>query len=113
MPCADAARAAQVELVHREGEHVGRARLVHPPDVQLLHLLDVDEQQRQLGERAHAEPVEHVARDAHERLLVDLDAALVGDLDAHRDRAGRRRAGPRARRRALRPRVASSASYCA
>jgi hypothetical protein len=48
---AHTARAAQVELVHREGQHVGRPRLVHPADVQLLHLLDVDEQQRQLGQR--------------------------------------------------------------
>jgi hypothetical protein len=105
-----APRAAQVELVHGEGHDVGGARLVHVLHVQPLHLLDVLERDGQLGQRRDAHAVEHVPRDVDQRALVDLGAALVEHLDAHRDRrlSSRRpgaRCGPRPR--------SLSASYCA
>ena len=60
------------QLVHREGEHVGGARLVHPLHVQVGHDVGVDEDDRQLGLRVHAHGVEHVAAERGELRLVDL-----------------------------------------
>ena len=74
------------QLVHRERQHVGGPGLVHPPHVQVGHRGLVDEHDRQLGLRMDAQPVEHEARPASERVDVDLDVGLVDDLDAHRPR---------------------------
>ena len=60
--------ARRTQLVHREGQHVGRARLVHPLDVQLLHRVGVDEQHRQLGLRVDAHPVEHEPGERDQRV---------------------------------------------
>ena len=88
-----AARLGRPELVHREREHIGRAFLAHPPDVQLGHGRLVDEQHGQLGQRVHPHLVENVPGQPGESCLVDLDSRLVGYLDAHagsrKDRPGR------------------------
>ena len=72
-----------VQLVHREGEHVGRALLAHPPLVQAAHVVDVDAQHRQLGHRVDLHLAEHEPADAGQLGLVDRDLRLVGDLDGH------------------------------
>ena len=85
------------QLVHREGEHVGRARLAHPPLVQLGHVSPSTQQHRQLGQRVDPHLVEHVPGDRGQRRLVDVDPGLVGDLDGHGQlpwRRGRRRPAP-------------------
>jgi len=46
------------ELIHREGQHVGRSRLTHPPLVQFCHGALVDEQHRELGQRVNPQLVE-------------------------------------------------------
>ena len=100
--------AGGVQLVHGEGQDVGRALLPHPALVQRAHVLDVDAQHRQLGHRVDLHLAEHEPADAGELGLVDGDLGLVGHLDGHagqlpcRRAAGRpdRRAGRRARRAA-------------
>ena len=52
--------ATVVQLVHREGEYVGRSRLVHEVLVQRRHRRYVDQPDRQLHQRVHAHLVEHV-----------------------------------------------------
>ena len=74
---------ARAQLVHREAQHVGRARLVHPLHVQLLHRALVDEHDRELGVGVHVHRVERVHREPLQGGLVDLDGRLVVDLDAH------------------------------
>jgi hypothetical protein len=74
---------AGAQLVHREGEDVGRARLTHPLLVQHRHRLLVDDQDGQLGERVDAHPLQHVPGQRDDKPLVDLDAGLVVYLDAH------------------------------
>src|SRR5690606_28026994 len=69
---------------HREGQHVGGSRLVHPLDVQVRHDGGVDEDDRQLRLRVHPQRVEHEAAEGGELRLVDLEPGLVVDLDAHR-----------------------------
>jgi hypothetical protein len=76
------------QLVHGEGQDVGRARLPHPALVQLGHGLLVHQQDGQLRERMNAHLVEDVARDRHQGDLVGPDARLVGDINAHPNRAG-------------------------
>ena len=82
---------AGAQLVHREGQHVGGALLLHPllvelGDGRLVHELDA-----QLGLRVHAHLVHHEARQPGQLGYVELGTRLVEDLDAH---AGPRR-GPR------------------
>ena len=50
---------AGTQLVHREGEHVGRALLLHPLLVELGDGRLVDGLDAQLGERVDAHPVHH------------------------------------------------------
>ena len=52
---------AGAQLVHREGEHVGRALLLHPLLVELGDGRLVDGLDAQLGQRVHAHPVHHEA----------------------------------------------------
>ena len=73
-----------VQLVHREREDVRRAGLVHEVHVQRRHRVDVDEPDRQLDQRVDPHVVEHEPREPLEFDDVDVDARLVGDLDAHR-----------------------------
>ena len=47
------------QLVHREGQHVGRPLLVHPLLVELGDGGLVDQLDAQLGQRVHAHPVHH------------------------------------------------------
>ena len=47
------------QLVHREGEDVGRALLLHPLLVEGGDGLLVDRLDAQLGQRVHAHPVHH------------------------------------------------------
>src|SRR6185312_17203996 len=68
-------------LVHREGEHVGRAVPTHPAVVQLGHVVDVDKQHGELGEGVDPHLVEGVPGDGEHGVGVDLDTGLVGDLD--------------------------------
>ncbi len=63
--------------------HVGGPRQVHPLDVQLLHGVGVHDDHRQLGQRVDAHPLERVAGDVEDRLLVDLPSGLVVDVDRH------------------------------
>ena len=58
------------QLVHREGQDVGGPGLVHPPDVEVLHGLEVDEQHGQLGQGVDPHAVEGEAGDVGERGLV-------------------------------------------
>jgi hypothetical protein len=90
--------ARDVDLVHREGQHVGGAGLVHPLDVQGLHGRHVDQQHRQLGERAHAHGGEDERGQPGQLCLVDLDPGLVGDLDGHAYSSGLVRATGRGTR---------------
>ena len=62
---------ARAQLVHREAQHVGRAGLVHPLHVQLLHGGLVDQHDRELGVGVHVQVVERVDREAQQRRLVD------------------------------------------
>src|SRR2546429_202752 len=79
-----AARAVgDAALVHREREHVGRPVRAHPTVVELGHVLGVDEEYGQLGERVHAHLVEGVPGDGQDRVGVDLGTRLVGDFDGH------------------------------
>src|SRR5215207_8870681 len=80
----DTRAAVDLQLVHGEGEHIGRAGLAHPAVVQLGHVLGVDQQQRQLGHRVDAHLVERVPGDRQDLRLVDGEAGLVRDLDRHR-----------------------------
>src|SRR6478609_8107051 len=79
---------ARPQLVHREGEHVGRAVLVHPALVQLGDGVLVDRSHAQLGQRMHAHAVHHEPSQALGAELVDLDPGLVLHLDGH-DRRSR------------------------
>src|SRR5690625_2191141 len=90
-------RDAGAQLVHREGQDVGGARLVHPLLVELAHDVGRDEEDRQLGLRVDVELFEDVAGQRRELLLGDLVPGLVGDLDAH-DRPPRRCAARRSAR---------------
>ena len=47
------------QLVHREGEHVGRPLALHPLLVELGHGVLVDGLDAQLGERVDPHPVQH------------------------------------------------------
>jgi hypothetical protein len=51
--------------------------------VELGHVVDVDEQDGQLGEWVDAHLVEGVPGHREDRVGVDLDSGLVGDLDGH------------------------------
>ena len=77
------ARLRWPQLVHREGQHVGRAWLAHPALVQLGHGALVDQQHGQFGERVNAHLVEREPGHRGEPGLVHVDAGLVGDIDAH------------------------------
>ena len=77
---------AGAQLVHREAEHVGRARLVHPLHVQLLHRGLVDEEDRDVRIRMHVQQVEPEGHEPLHDGLVDGHARLVVHLDAHRCR---------------------------
>ena len=72
------------QLVHREGQHVGGALLLHPLLVELGDGGLVDGLDAQLGQRVDPHPVHHEARQPRQRGDVDVDAGLVEDLDAHR-----------------------------
>src|SRR5690606_22333702 len=72
-----------VHLVHGEGHDVGRTGQVHPPLVEVLHDVEGHQQHRQFGERAHLHLVQREPGGRDDRLLVDADPGLVGDLDAH------------------------------
>ena len=72
-----------VELVHRKAHHVGRARFVHPLQMQVRHCLDVHQQHRQLGERIDPELVQREPGDRDQRQLIDRHARFVGDFDTH------------------------------
>jgi hypothetical protein len=84
----DPAQVRRPQLVHGEGQHVGRPRLTHPPFVQLSHGLLVDQQHRKLRERVDAQLVQDVAGDRGERDFIHPHAGLVGDVNAHQARAG-------------------------
>ena len=71
------------QLVHREGQHVGGALLLHPLLVQLGDGRLVDELDAQLGLRVHAHLVHHEARQPGQLGYVELGTGLVEDLDAH------------------------------
>jgi hypothetical protein len=68
------ARLRRPELVHREREHIGRARLAHPAFVQLGHRAFVDEQHRQFGERVDTQLIQREPGDRGESGFIDLDA---------------------------------------
>jgi hypothetical protein len=76
-------RLRRPQLVHRERQHVGRTRLAHPALVQLGHGGLVHQQYGQLSERVDAHPVQREPGHRGDPGLVDLDAGLVGDIDAH------------------------------
>ena len=71
------------QLVHREGQHVGGALLLHPLLVELRHGVDVDRLDAELGQRVDPHPVHHEPRERGEVLDVQAGAGLVQDLDAH------------------------------
>src|SRR5206468_11552922 len=74
-----------VQLVHREGENVGRPRLVHEVLVQGGHRVDVDEPDRQLDKRMDPHPVENMTCEPLEAAEVDVvPGRLVLDVDAQR-----------------------------
>ncbi len=85
---------ARAQLVHREAQHVGRPRLIHPLHVQRFHGALVDENDRDLGIRADVQLGEVERREALQHRLVDLDARLVVDLDHDSPRFGIRSRGP-------------------
>ena len=63
-------------------------RQVHPLHVQGGHRIGVQQQDRQLGERVDAQRIEDEAAELGQGDLVDVDAGLVVDLDAHRTDSG-------------------------
>lgn len=74
---------AGAQLVHREAQHVGRTRLIHPLHMQLLHCALVHQHDREFGVGVHMEGVERIAGEAQQRGIVDGDARFIVDLDAH------------------------------
>jgi hypothetical protein len=72
------------ELVHRERQHVRRARLPHPPLVQLGHRLLIDNEHGQLRQRVDPQLIQRVPGHRGEPGLVNLHAGLIRDIDAHR-----------------------------
>ena len=75
---------AGTQLVHREGQHVGRSVLVHPLPVELGDGVLVDGLDAQLGLGVDAHLVHHEACQLGEAAYVELEPRLVEDLDAHR-----------------------------
>jgi hypothetical protein len=71
------------ELVHRERQHVRRARLPHPALVQLGHRLLIDNEHGQLRQRVDPQLIQRVPGHRGEPGLVDLHAGLIRDIDAH------------------------------
>jgi hypothetical protein len=67
-------RLRRPQLVHRERQHVGRARLPHPAFVQLSHGGLVHQQDGQLGERMDAHPVQREPGHRGEPGLVHVNA---------------------------------------
>jgi hypothetical protein len=84
----DPGQVRRPQLVHGEGQDIGRARLPHPALVQLGHGLLVHQQDGQLRQGMNTHLVKDVARDRHQGDLVGPDARLVGDVNAHPCRAG-------------------------
>ena len=100
---------ARAQLVHRKAQHVGRAGLVHPLDVQRLHRALVDEDDRHIGVGADVQLGEVVLHEPQQHGLVDRDRGLVVDLDGHeRPRFGRWSCGPGAREERRSARLANS-----
>jgi hypothetical protein len=77
------ARLGRAELVHRERQHIGRARLPHPALVQLGHRLLVDDQHGQLRQRVDPQLIQREPGHRGEPGLVDLHTGLIRDIDAH------------------------------
>jgi hypothetical protein len=73
----------RTELVHRERQHVRRARLPHPALVQLGHRLLVNDEHGQLRQRVNPQLIQRVPGHRGEPGLVDLHAGLIRDIDAH------------------------------
>ena len=71
------------ELVHRERQHIRRARLPHPALVQLGHRLLVDNEHGKLRQRVDPQLIQRVPGHRGEPGLVDLHAGLIRDIDAH------------------------------
>ena len=71
------------QLVHGEGEHVGRPLLLHPLLVELGDGGLVDRLDAQLGERVDPHPLHHEPAQRGELGDVELVPGLVQHLDAH------------------------------
>ena len=82
------------QLVHGEGEDVGRPRLAHPALVQPRHGRRVDQQHGKLRERMDAHIVQYVPGNRGQGHLVDGYTGFVGDINAHQVRAVSDRASP-------------------
>lgn len=74
----------RLELIHREAHHVRRAGQVHPAHVQIGHGRGVQQHHGQLGRRVDVHPGDDEFRDADQFGFGDVDARLVGYLDAHK-----------------------------
>ena len=81
------AQVRRPQLVHGEGQHIGRPRLTHPAFVQLGHGFLVHQQHRKLRERVDAQLVQDVAGDRGQRDFIHPHTGLVGDVNAHQVRA--------------------------
>src|SRR5216683_2987988 len=67
------ARRRWPQLIHREGQDIRRARLTHPPLVQVRHGRQVNQQDGQLGEGVNAHYVQDVPGHRREISLIDAD----------------------------------------
>ena len=73
---------ARPQLVHREGEHVGRTLLLHPLLVELGDGRLVDGLDAQLGLRVHPHHVDHEPAQPGQLAHVEVVTGLVEHLDA-------------------------------
>ena len=77
----DLTRLSAAKLVHRKGQHIGGAGLVHPLDMKVGHALLVDERDRELAIGVEPEPVEEEHGKAIERAGIARNVGLVRDRD--------------------------------
>ncbi len=78
------------KFIHRERQHIGRSRLVHPFDVQLLHrdLVDKNDCEIRVGMNLHRR--ENMCRKGVHCFRVDIGGGFVDNVYGHDDARFRR-----------------------